>query len=334
MGEVLSQAQIDALLNNLTGPGDGGNQGDDPSHKAKERRYDFSTPKLFTKERIKLLDSIYTDYARIISSHLSTILRLACDVELVDVEEQKYGEFHNALGDNDILSMLDISLGGNSYEGNPALMKMSNSVVYLMIDRLMGGSGDTDPNVEEEAYTDIELALYESIVLHITPLMNDVWGNYLDANFNFSKVEVNPRLMQLMGMDDVVVILLFNINIKDVNGNISLCLPGSTLETMCKAFESNIYSSTKRRETQSEQTAESIFTALTGSMLEIKVELSEAEVMLSDIYYMQVGDIINLNKPKDSDAVIYVENQPWFSGELGVENKNLAIRINAPVSNS
>ena len=50
-------------------------------------------------------------------------------------------------------------------------------------------------------------------------------------------------------------------------------------------------------------------------------------IQLNDIYNLHVGDVINLNKPKDSEIYLYIENQPWFKGKLGVQNKNMAVKI-------
>ncbi len=54
---------------------------------------------------------------------------------------------------------------------------------------------------------------------------------------------------------------------------------------------------------------------------------------LDDVYNFQVGDVINLNKPKDSDVTLHIAGQPWFTGQLGVHNKNVAVKIQERVEN-
>ena len=39
------------------------------------------------------------------------------------------------------------------------------------------------------------------------------------------------------------------------------------------------------------------------------------------------SDVIDLNKPQDSPIALYIEGQPWFNGQLGVHNKNVAVKI-------
>ena len=328
MGEVLSQAQIDALLGKMS----------DEDEKEiiigesskSERSYDFSTPKVFTKERLKLIDSIYGNYARVIASHLSSILRLNCEVELVDIEETKYFEFNNALTENDVLTIIDIDVENDVYDREPAMMQLSNPVICAMIDRLMGGSGEPGEDVVN-GYSHIELSIFEKLVGHIIPVMNDAWQNYVEVKFDFSRIEINPRLMQSIAPDEVVLIIVLNININGVGGQISICFPSSTLEAMCKVFEQK--NLVKKRESQEEGTKENILTSISGSSLEVRAKMCEVELTLGDIYGMNVGDIINLHKPKESNMVLYVEDTPWFTGELGIQKKNMAVRINGLASN-
>ncbi len=69
----------------------------------------------------------------------------------------------------------------------------------------------------------------------------------------------------------------------------------------------------------------------------MKAELGKSELLLRDIYSLQVGDVINLNKAKDSEVYLTVADKTCFKGYLGTNNKNMAIKIsdvydNTPVS--
>lgn len=42
---------------------------------------------------------------------------------------------------------------------------------------------------------------------------------------------------------------------------------------------------------------------------------------------MNVGDVLNLNIPKDSEVSINIGNKPWFKGRLGVYRDNVAVKL-------
>ena len=103
MSEVLSQSQIDALLNSMKGGGDdsAAPQEKEEKKEIQYRKYDFYSPRKITTEKLKLLRNIYENYSRIASSQMNGMFRLNSDMEVLDVEEQRYYEFSNALTDID-----------------------------------------------------------------------------------------------------------------------------------------------------------------------------------------------------------------------------------------
>ena len=64
MAEKLSQSQIDALLNAVRSGEKDLSEPTEQSAETKYRKYDFSSPRKFTKDRIKMLSGIYENYAQ------------------------------------------------------------------------------------------------------------------------------------------------------------------------------------------------------------------------------------------------------------------------------
>ena len=73
MAEVLSQSQIDALLAAAQSGGlDEGPKKEESTEK-KYKKYDFFSPRKFSKDRLKILNSIYENYTRVINSRLNAM---------------------------------------------------------------------------------------------------------------------------------------------------------------------------------------------------------------------------------------------------------------------
>lgn len=332
MGDVLTQSQIDALLNVVQTEGFDGEDMAGVASEPKVRKYDFHTPKKFTKDRLKLVNSVYENYARVIASHLTSMLRLSCEVELADVEEQRYYEFNNALGEDDIVAFVDTKIVGSDIDDEePLFVEISKPIIYAIIDRMLGGTGDSDGEDESGGYTDIELVLFESVMKHIAPLMTDVWQNYLDIQFQFHRLETNPRLVQVVGMDEIVVIVILAIKLKDTEGKINICLPGNILEHVFDAFEKSKTSANKKKEQQGELERIALARSVEDSTLEIKALLGEALISLEDLCQLKVNDVLNLHLERESDIYVCVEEEPWFKGKLGVFKENMAVKLSGTV---
>jgi len=328
MADVLSQSQIDALLNSLSSSAPAEIQKHEEEEETRKiKKYDFKTPKKFTRDRLKLVFSVYENFARVLSSYLTSMMRLSCQVEMVDIEEQKYFEFNNALSENDIVGMIEGTIPGEDSEPENIMVQMSNPIIYALIDRLIGGSGENEGIDYSVGFTDIEISLFENIVVHILPIMEESWRSYFDIKFSYNKIETNPRLIQSIQADEIVVIIVLNIEIKDTTGTLNICIPGNIMEGVFKQADQSAKSSRKREHQNGNVTKEEILESIKDSPLEMRAFLGEANILLEDVYSLKPGDVINLKKPKDSDVSIYIEDKPWYKGRMGERKGNVAVKI-------
>lgn len=320
MAEVLSQSQIDALISSMVS---GGSEKEEVKEEKKYKKYDFYSPKKFTKDKLKMLSSVYENYARLCSSRLNSLVRMSTQVDVLDVEEQRYYEFSNALNDNDVLTLINATLPDGSING-PIILHGTNQLILCVIDRMLGGTGEDIAEIPSSYnYTDIELALYQHVVKYLVAVMKDGWSNYIELYFNIDKIETNPGMMQRIGFDETVVIVVMDVDIAGITGKINVCLPGSFLSNIFKFLEEQ-----EEKLGQEEEIANNIMEGIKETSMEIKAELGSSRLLLRDLFGLQVGDVINLNKSKDSDVYLYIEGEPWFKGELGKSNKNMAVKIN------
>ena len=322
MAEVLSQSQIDALLNAARC---GEMDLDAPTEKTPEqkyRKYDFYSPRKFTKDRLKMLNSIFESYARVINSRINALLHATCEIEVDSVEEQRYYEFGNALTESDVVSLAEIDL--DHLKGDdPILVHLDTPVVLSMLDRLMGGEGDPDPALSSEYnLTDLELNMYEDLIGDLVPILGGSWENYITVHFSYIRTEVNPTLVQLIGYDETVVIVGLNIKFPNCTGRLSLCLPGEMLTNIF----SEISKSNSRR-TTGEDKSDEIFDSLRESELEIVAELARTRILLSDLYHLNVGDVVDIKRSKDSPVFLNIGGRRWFDGHMGTSNNQVAVKI-------
>lgn len=327
MGDVLSQSQIDALLS----AAQAGTLDEEVSEEKKTKKYDFHTPKKFTKDRLRLISGVYENYARLIASHLTSMMRMDIEVELLAVEEQRYYEFNNALMEEDVLAFVDYEFADYDELMDPVLIQMSIPIIHGFVDRMLGGSGDSDPASDSNTITDVEMAVYENLTSKIAPVMNDVWDTYVDVDFKFMRMEVNPRLVQAMGMEEIVVIVALSVRINEIYGQMNVCLPSEMLDFIFKKIEENASLLNRRKENQTEDEKESIMAQIEESNLPIVARLSPQSILLDDLFRMRPGDIVNLAIPVDSECLIDVGGQQWFLGKMGTFRGNKAVVIDAVV---
>ena len=326
MAEKLSQSQIDALLNAVRSGEKDLNESTVQSPEQKYRKYDFNSPRKFTKDRIKMLNGIYENYGRIINSRLNGRLRTSCEISVESVEEQHYYEFTNALTEGDVLALADVYIKDTLNE-IPAMVYIGTTTALSMMDRLMGGEGmiDNFSHKSDYSYTDLELKLYEDIVEDLISVMGNSWESYLPVRFAYNRTDVNPTMNPAVGLDETVVIVDMKLKLANVEGRMSICLPGEILMTVFTEMNRN----NPTRRAAAENKADEIFEQIRDSSLEVVAQLGDTTLTLSEVYHLNVGDVIDIGKSKDAAIHLEIGGYRWFSGRIGVHKKNLAVKIDS-----
>lgn len=325
MAEVLSQSQIDALLNAARSGEMDLAATTEKSPEKKYRKYDFYSPRKFTKDRLKMLSGIFENYTRIINSRINGLLHTTCEIEVESVEEQRYYEFSNALSEGDVLTLAEVAVEQKMQaESPPILFHFTTTLMLSMMDRLMGGNGDLGIKITSGySMTNLELKLYESIVKDMIQALGGSWENYIDLDFQFRRVETNPTLVQLIGLDETVVIIGINIRFSNSSGRMSICLPGMTLTNIF----AKIAAANQSGRGLGEDNADEIMGILKESELDITAELGRTTLQLQDIYFLHVGDVIDLGHLATEPVQLYVGSKPWFSGKMGTQNNYMAVKV-------
>ncbi len=321
MAETLTQEQIDALLSSAMS-----GEVVESSKEADVKEYDFRAPKKFTKERIKILDSIFDNYARLLSSYLTGLLRLYCKVSLASIEEQRYFEFNNALPDYVMMGTLDLGIHDDDIGSVTAIVQLSNSLTYILIDRLLGGRGEYKD--ADRDFTEIEVSIIDKIINNMAALMREPWEPYVEVNPSVVNIETNSRVYSAVDYDDTMILVALEATVSDTKTIITICLPALSLDELMQKYVSKSVRSTRRFDAVREQERrDNIMRALNDTSLNIVAVLGKTSLDVSDVLNLQIDDIIPLDLNIESNVKLRIGNRIWFDGKLGSYNQNKAVKI-------
>lgn len=323
MADVLTQAQIDEMLKSVAA-------GAEPivtkTDEAKVKEYDFRAPKKFTKEQIKILESIFENYARLLSSYLTGMLRLYCRVSLVNIEEQRYNEFNNALPDYVVMGMVDLGIKNDEISETDVIVQVSNAITYTMIDRLLGGKGEySDTNRD---FTDIETTIMSDVMKSFAELLKEPWMTHIDLEPRLIGIETNSRVVQTIGHEDTVIIVALEVEINNQRSIISVCIPAINLdEIMGKFIPRYTRNGRKTDMTREQERRDNIMTGISTTQLDVKAVLGKINLDLYEVLTLQINDVIPLDKKITENVKIYVGEKLWCDGKLGTYNKKKAVMV-------
>ena len=319
MGDVLSQAEIDNLLQAISsGEIDADDIKEDAGKNVKE--YDFKRPAKFSKEHLRTLEIIFEHYGRLLSTNYPVYLRKNVQVSVVNSEALTFSEFTNSLSNPVILGVVNfLPLNGN------IMIELSATLGFAMIDRLLGGQGD--PLEKNREFSEIELSLVEKMVAVSVSLLREPWKNVVeDLNPVLERVETNPQFAQIIAPTEMIAIVTLNIKIGEVEGLMNVCLPYFTLESIMDKLNTKFWFSTMQ-DNSDESYMEHMEDLIKHVQIPIMAVLGESSITVTDFVNLQVGDIIRLDSRVAQDMDIYVGNIRKFKALPGSTKDQYAVRV-------
>lgn len=320
VAEVLSQREIDELLAAFMAGEVNINEIKEEAPAKKVSVYDFRRPKKFAKDQLRTLQIIHENFARLMGSYFSAILRTYCQIDLVSVEPQTYGEFINSLPDPVVLGIIDF----RPLKGS-IILEFSPNVVYAIIDRMLGGIGVAPEKVRD--FTEIEIVLIERIMRQLLPIMNNSWSNVVNAEFVLEHIETNAQFAQLVSPNEPIAIVTLNAHIGEVEGMMNVCIPYLVIEPIIQQLSSKHWLSTRFTEESERKYYQLLASQIENTPVEVKAVLGETSITIRDLLDLQKGDVIKLDKKVDEDVDVYIGDVKKFCGIVGLKKNYLAIQV-------
>ena len=322
MGDVLSQGEIDSLLQQLSSGEIDAEEIKDSSDK-QVKNYDFARPSKFSKEHLRTLEIIFEHYGRLLSTNLPVYLRKNIQVEVMNSEAVTYSEFSNALSNPVLLGVIEFApLHGD------ILMELASSLGYAIVDRMLGGVGL--PLEKTRDFSEIELLIIERIMNVCVNLLREPWENVADIHPRLERIETNSQYAQIISPSEMIAIVTINLKIGEVEGLMNVCLPYLTLEDVIDKLNTKYWYSNLQNQDNTDYT-ESIETLIRRAQIPIKAVLGNSMISVNDFAMLQPGDIIRLNRKVEDELDIYVGNIRKFTALPGSSGDKYAVRVTSVI---
>ena len=318
MSEVLSQSEIDDLLKALS-TGELDVEEIKENTEVQVKNYDFARPAKFSKEHLRTLEIIFEHYGRLLYTNLPAYLRKNVQVDVRNSEAVVYSEFANALSNPVLLGIVDFApLQGNM------ILELAPSLGYAIIDRLLGGTGETLEKKRE--FSEIEITIIERIITICIDLLIEPWKNVIQLEPRLERIETNSQFAQIISPSEMIAIVTLNLKIGDVEGLMNICLPFITLEPVMDKLNTKYWYSTMQ-EKDDKSYEETIEALIAKAKIPIKAVLGTSYISVNDFVNLQKGDIIKLNSGIEDELTIYVGNINKFKALPGSSSDNYAVRV-------
>lgn len=324
MNEVLSQDEIDQLLQAISS-----GESEDTDFKPvndtrKIKIYDFKRPDKFSKEQIRTVSIMHETFARLTTTSLSAQLRSLVHVHVASVDQLTYEEFIRSIPTPTTLAVINM----DPLKGN-AVLEIDPAITFSMIDRLFGGTGQ-GAKVSRDL-TDIEQSVMEGIIVRILANMREAWTQVIDLRPRLGQIETNPQFAQIVPPSEMVVLVTLETKVGEEEGMMNFCIPYLTIEPIISKLSSQFWFSSVRRSTTTQYLA-TLREKLATVDMEVVAEVGSINLSIKDVLSLQVGDVVRLSNTKVGDPLtLCVGNRKKFYCQPGVVGKKMAVQVTGKI---
>ncbi len=325
MADILSQDEIDALMDVV----DDGTEVDVTSAKESndDRQimlYDFKRPNRVSKEQLRAIRGIHDKVARNLSSEMSTTLRSIIEISLQSVDQMTYGEFLMSLPSPTSFNIFSMK----PLEGS-AILEINPSILFPMVDRLLGGKGDSY-EIEREL-TDIEINLLDNILKIMMSKLREAWEPIIKIAPVVESKESSPNVVQIVAQNEIVIMIVLEITVGETNGMINIAYPVIYLESILSKLASKDIMLGERNSKKSRNTE--LKALVNRADILAETILGTTEISLKKILELKKGDIIKLKEHQSNSAKILVDDKMLFEATMGIKNSQKSVKITEKIDN-
>ena len=250
--------------------------------------------------QLQVLETMHKDCARKIGDALSGLLRLEVGVEFASVEQAQAGDFLSNLPEAAFLARLGIALGGTG------LIQMDLSLVFPILDRILGGTGQGSE--EARPLTEIEQELFEPVGSSISLALREGWEPLFKIEKEWGGIVAKSQAAALLPPGDKLTVIAFQLALNETKGQLLVAFPSAISAGILRKFAPQNPSPEPIVAKDSGRLRE----LLLDCRMDAELLLPRSTVSIRQLCGLQPGDVVLLKVRSSEPLPLHVSGQEMF----------------------
>jgi flagellar motor switch protein FliM len=313
--QILSQDEVDALLQGITGESQKLEQEDTPQGGIRD--YDLASQERIVRGRMPTMEIINERFARNIRIGLFNLIRRSPEVAIGGIKVQKYSAFLREIvvpTNFNIVSVRPLRGSG--------LIVCDPTLVFAVIDALFGGAGKFHTRIEGRDFSPTEQRVILRLVECIIAEYKKAWVGIYPVEMEYQRSEMQPQFANIATPSEIVVATSFTLEIGETTGTVHFCIPYSTLEPIRDVLYSTMQGDSSEPD---RRWVKLLKQQIQSADVKLVAELAHATATLEQLLSFKPGDFIELDLNPMIQAKI--DGVPVFDCHYGTSNNRYAIKI-------
>jgi flagellar motor switch protein FliM len=279
------------------------------------RPYDFAAQRI-NRTQLPLLEEINKNFGDRAGASLAGLLGRDVSLHFDALESVKSADLQASLPVPATIAVVRLKpLPGFAY------VSVEPALLLTLLDGFFGGSGrangDPQAAIAPAAQRFLNLML-RSFAADLTA----AWAAVSPVELELVKQETNPRLVQLGGALESVVVARFTVEFAARSGRIDWLLPDALLSPIREALSGEAGNAPVRKQ---EAWAPVLTSAIKDAQLDTRAVLAQAKISLRELVRLAPGDIIPIDAPQQ--VTLLAGDVPLYRGRFGISQGHNALKI-------
>ena len=320
--QILSQDEVDALLQGITGESQKLEEEEQPQGGVRD--YNLANQERIVRGRMPTMEVINERFARNIRVGLFNFIRKSPEVSIGGIKVQKFSAFLR-----EIVVPTNFNIVSVKPLRGSGLIVCDPNLVFAVIDALFGGAGKFHTRIEGRDFSPTELRVILRLVETIITEYKKAWHGIYPLELDYSRSEMQPQFANIATPSEIVVSTAFTLEIGETSGAVHFCIPYSTLEPIRDVLYSTIQGDAAEPD---RRWVNLLKHQIQAAEVELVAELAQAPATVEQLLSFKPGDFIEL----DLDPMIQakVDGVPVFDCHYGTANGRYSIKIDRLITSS
>jgi flagellar motor switch protein FliM len=311
----LSQEEIDALLEGVTGESQKLAKEDEPTDGIRD--YNLSSQERIVRGRMPTMEIVNERFARNLRVGLFNFIRRSPEISVGAVTVQKYSAFLRELVVPTNFNIMAVKpLRGNG------LIVCEPTLLFGVIDSLFGGNGKFHTRIEGRDFSPTEQRVINRLVDVASEEYAKAWKGVYPLELVYQRSEMQPQFATIATPSEIVVASSFTLEIGDLTGSLHVCIPYSTLEPIRDVLYSSVQGDAIEVD---KRWVKVLGHEIQAAEVNLVAELAKADATIEQLLAMKVGDFIELDRKPIIQAK--VDGVPVFECQYGTHKGKYALKV-------
>jgi flagellar motor switch protein FliM len=250
------------------------------------RDLDFTRPVKLAPDQQRRIERAHDTFCRTASTRLSAELRAPIEFEVINVDQLTWSAALADVPQPSIFGVLSTKPADTT-----VLVALETPLVFRLIERLIGGSGETAPR--DRLLTEIEVALTKRMLISLLEQLSVVWSELFGLTLELVALESQVANVELAPPSDPTVVLTLEVRGPYASSTVSLLVPYRAIASVADRLTGQ-FADLGETAHADKGFGEAVNSAVGNVEVEVRAEVGSVELTIHDVLALAPGDVLKL----------------------------------------